>query len=220
MLYIISLPIGNSKDITLRAIEVLEEVEILLCEDSRVTRKLLEILKIKNRPKLFSFYDQVEREKTGQVLEFLREGRKVGLVSDAGTPLLSDPGWWLVKEAINKGLEVEVVGGISAALVALELSGLAADKFCFLGFLPRKGSKRKRIFEIYKGEVGTKIIYESALRMEKTLGDILENWGDRKMAICREMTKKHEEITRGMTSEVLTKIKGKKLKGEVVLVVG
>ncbi len=220
MLYLITLPIGNLEDITLRALRVLEEVEILLCEDTRVTGKLLGLLEIKNSPKLISFYDEVEREKTGEVLDLLREGKKVGLVSDAGTPLLSDPGWWLVKEVISKGLELEVIPGVSAAIMALELSGLPMDKFCFLGFLPRKGGKRKRIFENYDEKTGTKVIYESAFRIEKTLSDALEFWGDKEMVLCREMTKKYEEVIRGKISEVLKKIKGKMLKGEIVLVVG
>lgn len=220
MLYLISLPIGNSKDVTWRAVETLEKVEVLLCEDTRVTKRLLDVLKIKNRPKLISFYDQVEREKTGQILTFLEEGKEVGLVSDAGTPLLSDPGWYLIRECLKKNFEFKVIPGVSALTTAVCLSGLPMDKFSFLGFLPKKGGKRRKIFEIYKQTGDSRIIYESARRVEKTLKDILESWGNKPIVICREMTKEHEETIRGTTKEILEKIKAKKLRGEIVLVVG
>jgi len=220
VLYLISIPIGNLLDITKRAVESLEKVEILLCEDTRVAGKLLKLLDIKNKPKLVSFYDEVEKQKTGQVMEWLKEGKGVGMVSDAGTPLLSDPGWYLVRECIKQGLEFEVVPGVSAVVTALQLSGLPMDKYSFLGFLPKKGGKRKRILEKYGSVLGTKVFYESPFRVERLLGDILEVWGDSEVALCREMTKKHQEIIRGKMSEVLEKIKGKTLKGEVVLVVG
>lgn len=220
MLYLISVPIGNLSDITKRAIETLERVEILLCEDTRVTGKLLRLLKIKNKPRLVSFYDEVERQKTGQVIEWLKEGKEIGLVGDAGTPLLSDPGWYLVRECVNQDLELEVVPGASAVVTALQLSGLPMDKYSFLGFLPKKGGKRKKILEGYRLVLGTKVFYESPFRIERLLGDVLDTWGDSEVVLCREMTKKHQEIIRGKVSEVLGKIKGKTLKGEVVLVVG
>ncbi len=220
MLYLISVLIGNLLDVSKRAVETLEKVEILLCEDTRVTGKLLGLLGIKNKPKLVSFYDQVEKEKAGQVIEWLKEGKEVGLVGDAGTPLLSDPGWYLTRECIKQNLEIEVVPGASAVVTALQLSGLPMDKYSFLGFLPKKGGKRKRVLEKYGPVLGTKVFYESPFRVGKLLGDVLETWGDLDVALCREMTKKHQEVIRGKASEVLEKIRNRVLKGEVVLVVG
>ncbi len=213
MLYIIPTPIGNLGDITLRSIEVLEKVEILLCEDTRVSANLLDLLKIKNRPKLFSYYQEVESQKLREVLGFLENKKIVGLVSDAGTPLLSDPGWLLVKTAIRMGIKVEALPGANALLPALQLSGLPADKFVFLGFLPKKEGERKKILESFEGV--TKIAYESPERLVSTVKMFDSSV---KIAICRELTKMHEEVISGNKESVLLDLAKLDSRGEIVIV--
>jgi 16S rRNA (cytidine1402-2'-O)-methyltransferase len=210
MLYIIATPIGNLKDITLRAIEVLETLDILLCEDTRKTGVLLKELKIGNNPKLVSFYDEVEQQKIPQVVEWLKEGLEVGLVTDAGTPLLSDPGWLLVKKCQELGLNYTALPGACAAINAAVLSGLPIQRFIFLGFLPKKDGDRKKILEKYKDIDGAKIVYESPLRAQKLVEEIKNVYGEKtEIRIIREMTKKFEEIAKEMTGDT---------KGEVVVV--
>lgn len=202
MLYIISTPIGNLGDITRRAIEVLEEVDVLLCEDTRKTGLLLASLNVGNKPKLVSFYDEVERQKIPQVIEMLKEGLEVGLVTDAGTPLISDPGWLLIKKCQELRLQYTALPGPSAVINALVLSGLPSSRFCFLGFLPKKDGDIKKIINKYKDFEGTKIVYESPLRVKKTLAIIKEIIGaETDIKVIREMTKKFEEISDGTGTE-------------------
>lgn len=197
MLYLISTPIGNLKDITLRAIEVLETVDILLCEDTRKTGFLLKELNLGNQPKLFSFYDEVEQQKIPQVVEWLKEGLEVGLVTDAGTPLLSDPGWLLVKKCQETGIKYTALPGACAAIDAAVLSGLPIQRFSFLGFLPKKENDIKRVLEKYKDVDGAKIAYESPLRLKKTVEIIKEIMGEKvEIRVARELTKKFEEVLR------------------------
>lgn len=211
MLYIISTPIGNLGDIGLRAIETLGKIEVLLCEDTRITGGLLQKLGIKNKPRLVSFYDETEERKIPEVLNLLEERKEVGLVSDAGTPLLSDPGWKLINKCRQLGLKYTAVPGASAVVNAVVLAGLPCGRFSFLGFLPKKTGERKKILERYKGIDGAKVIYESPFRVERLVSEIKEIYGEKtKIRICREMTKKFEEV-----AEDLTK---KKEKGEVVVV--
>ena len=218
MLYIISTPIGNLKDITLRGIDILESVDILLCEDTRNSGLLLQKLNIKNKPKLVSFYDEVEDQKVPEVIKYLNEGLGVGLISDAGTPLLSDPGWKLIKRCQQLGIKYTAIPGVSAAIDALVLSGLPGSRFSFLGFLPKKDGDRKRVLEKYKDIEGVKIVYESPFRLVKLLADIKEIYGDEiKVSICREMTKFFEEVAKGTVSELLLS-QDKKIKGEIVVV--
>jgi len=218
MLYIISTPIGNLKDITLRGIDILESVDILLCEDTRNSGLLLQKLNIKNKPKLVSFYDEVEDQKVPEVIKYLNEGLGVGLISDAGTPLLSDPGWKLIKRCQQLGIKYTAIPGVSAAIDALVLSGLPGSRFSFLGFLPKKDGDRKRVLEKYKDIEGVKIVYESPFRLVKLLADIKEIYGDEtKVSICREMTKFFEEVVKGTVSELLLS-QDKKIKGEIVVV--
>jgi 16S rRNA (cytidine1402-2'-O)-methyltransferase len=210
MLYIISTPIGNLKDITLRVVETLELIDILLCEDTRKTGVLLKELGIKNQIKLVSFYDEVERQKIPQVVEWLKEGLEVGLVTDAGTPLLSDPGWLLVRKCQELGLKYTALPGACAAINALVLSGLSIQRFSFLGFLPKKENDRKKILEKYKDIDGAKVVYESALRVKKLLGEIKNIYGAGvSLRICREMTKKFEEVKNDWDHEI---------RGEIVVV--
>lgn len=195
MLYIISTPIGNLKDITLRAIETLETIDILLCEDTRKTGLLLQNLKIANKPKLISFYDEVEQQKIPEVLGYLREGLEVGLVTDAGTPLISDPGWLLVKKCAEEGLNYTAIPGPSAVIEAVVLSGLPVQRFCFLGFLPKKVNDKKRLVEKYKNFEGVKVVYEAGNRVKESVEIIKEVMGDFvEIRVVREMTKKFEEV--------------------------
>ncbi|MBU1130277.1 16S rRNA (cytidine(1402)-2'-O)-methyltransferase, partial [Patescibacteria group bacterium] len=178
MLYLIAVPIGNLKDISLRALELFEKLDVLLCEDTRNTGKLLSLLGIKNKPKLFSFYDEVEEEKIPQIIKFLKEGLEVGLVSNAGSPIISDPGWKLVERCRREKISHTSLPGVSAVINALILSGLSPTPFCFLGFLPKKVGKRKKILEKYKDLKMTKVIYESPFRLVKLLEGIKEVFGD------------------------------------------
>lgn len=210
MLYIIATPIGNLKDITVRAVETLEQIDVLLCEDTRKTGLLLQNLKIANKPKLVSFYDEVEQQKIPQIMEMLKEGLEVGLVSDAGTPLISDPGWLLIKKCQEQGIKYTSIGGISAVVNALVLSGLPPARFCFLGFLPKKEGDVKKVLTKYKDFEGTKVVYESPLRTEKTIKLIKEINGEKtEIRIVREMTKMFESVE----SEF-----GGDTRGEVVIV--
>lgn len=195
MLYIISTPIGNLRDISLRGIDILEKIEILLCEDTRVAGNLLKLIEIKNRPELIAFYDEVEEQKIPQIISWLREGKEVGLVADAGTPLLSDPGWKLVGRCQESGIKYTAIPGPCAAVNALVLAGLPMGRFSFLGFLPKKTGEKKKILERYKNIKGAKVVYESAKRTKKLIEEIKEIYGNKvEIRICREMTKKFEEV--------------------------
>jgi len=193
MLYIISTPIGNLKDITFRAVETLEQVDVLLCEDTRKTGLLLQSLKIGNKPKLVSFYDEVEQQKIPQIVEMLKEGLDVGLVTDAGTPLISDPGWLLVKKCQDSGIKYTALPGACAVINSAVLSGLPIQRFCFLGFLPKKLNDKKKLVEKYKDFDGVKIVYEAGNRVEESIG-ILKSMNF-EVRIIREMTKIHEGVT-------------------------
>ena len=210
MLYIIATPIGNMKDITLRAIDTFESIDILLCEDTRRTGVLLKELNIVNKPKLISFYDEIERQKIPQIVEMLKEGLEVGLVTDAGTPLLSDPGWLLVKKCQEMGIKYTSIPGPSALINALILAGLPMGRFSYLGFLPKKDGERKKILEKYNEIEGAKVVYESPLRCEKLIKEIKQIYGENvEIKILREMTKKFEEIKNDWDGET---------RGEVVVV--
>jgi len=210
MLYIIATPIGNLGDITVRALETLEKVEYLLCEDTRNTGLLLVNLKIKNKPKLISFYDEVEEQKIPEVVKLLQDGNEVALVTDAGTPIISDPGWKLIKKCRSLGISYTSLPGACAAINALVLSGIPSGRFMFLGFLPKKDGERLKILERYKEFDGAKIIYESPFRVKKLEKQIKKVYGDGvQIAITREMTKKFEEVL--LTVE-------KELKGEMTVI--
>lgn len=219
MLYIIATPIGNLKDITLRALETLENVEYLLCEDTRNTGLMLANLAIKNKPKLISFYDEVEEQKIPEVMKLLDDGKGVGLVTDAGTPIVSDPGYKLVKKCQKLGYKITSIPGPSAVINALVLSGIASGRFSFLGFLPKKSGERKKVLEKYKVFDGAKIVYESPFRLVKLIEELKVIYGDdTEVSVCREMTKKFEEIMTGKASEIFDKIKLKNIKGEIVVI--
>lgn len=198
VLYIVSTPIGNLKDITLRAIDTLKGVAYVLCEDTRVSGKLLNEYQVDARMVAFNEFN--EDKKAIEVLNDLEKDQSIALISDAGTPLVSDPGYKLVREAIVKGIKVESIPGPSAVVTALTVSGLAPDRFLYLGYLPKKDGKRKSVLtdvkELRKTFKTTIIFYESPFRIVKTLEDIKDILGEIEVVICRELTKMHEEIRR------------------------
>lgn len=215
-LFIVSTPIGNLKDITLRAIEVLEKVDLIAAEDTRHTRILLERYKVKTPTT--SYFDFNKEKKIPALIRKLQDGEKIALVSDAGTPGISDPAFRLVRECLNNDLAVETIPGATAFVPALILSGLPTDRFVFEGFLPVKKGRKTRL-ENLKEETRTIVLYESVHRISRTLSDLLSCWGDRKVAIAREITKKFEEVHRGSLREFNENLSQIKLKGEFVLVI-
>lgn len=217
-LYLVATPIGNLEDITLRAIRILKEVDLILCEDTRQSKKLLDHYQIQKR--LESFFEHNEEKKISQVTKMLQKGQSVALVSDGGTPLISDPGYRLVQSAIKNGITVVPVPGPSAVITALVASGLPVNQFVFVGFLPQKPGQRRNFLEKLKEEKRTIVAFESPNRLLFTLNNILEVMGDRNICVAREMTKIHEEFTRGKVSEVTKSFLGREIKGEITLVIG
>jgi 16S rRNA (cytidine1402-2'-O)-methyltransferase len=214
----VATPIGNIRDITLRALDVLAEADMVACEDSRVTGKLLMLLGLK-RPLLP--YHEHNAEKAGrELMAHLKQGAVVALVSDAGTPLVSDPGWALVRACIEEGVPVTAVPGPSAALAALQLSGLPADRFLFAGFLPGKGAARRAVLKELESTPASLVFYEAPHRLPETLADMAAVLGDRGAAVARELTKMHEEVVRGRLFELSQHFaEAGPPRGEVVVVV-
>jgi len=217
ILYICGTPIGNLEDVTLRVLKILKEVKLIAAEDTRHTKKLLNHYQINT--KVTSYYEYNKFKKATYLLEILKNGQDIALVSDAGMPGISDPGYVLVNLALKNNIKIIPVPGVSALITALVVSGLPADKFVFEGFLPRKIKERKRYFKNIENEERTVIFYETPHRLKRALKDMLEVWGDRKIVIARELTKKYEEIIRGKLSRVLSEINAKDIKGEITLVV-
>jgi 16S rRNA (cytidine1402-2'-O)-methyltransferase len=217
-LYVVSTPIGNMGDVTQRAIEVLAQVDAVACEDTRRTGLLLERSGVNAR--MISYHEHNKLKRTPELLEMLRQGKRVALVSDAGTPGVSDPGFYLIRAAVERSVRVVPVPGASALLAALVVSGLPCDRFAFEGFLPKRaGRRRKRLLEL-TNEPRTMVFFEPARRIIRLLGELAEVWGEeRKVVIGRELTKKHEEVIRGRLGEVLASLGGRELKGETVVVV-
>lgn len=216
-LYLVGTPIGNLGDLSERARETLARVDLVACEDTRRTGRLLRALGL--RARLVSFFEGNEARRTGELLAALREGRDVAVVSDAGMPGLSDPGERLVRAAVAAGIDVRVVPGPSAAIAALVVSGLPTDRFAFEGFLPRRASERRARLEALAAEPRTVVLFESPRRVRALLRELLEVLGDRRVALCRELTKLHEEVLRGRASEVLAALGDREPRGEVVVVV-
>lgn len=218
-LYVTATPIGNARDISLRALDVIEGSDLIVAEDTRVTAKLFALHGL--RKPLTVYNDHNAQRERPRLLAELRAGARVVLVSDAGTPLVSDPGFKLVREAIGEGLPVHVVPGASAALAALVLAGLPTDKFLFAGFLPSRSAERLRFLEELKDVRATLIIFESARRLGDTLKDMHAVLGDRLAAVTREITKLHEEVRRGTLADLTRHYaEGGAPKGEVTIVVG
>ena len=216
-LYIVSTPIGNLADITYRAVEILKTVDVIAAEDTRRSRVLLSNYDIKT--KMISYYEHNKYQKIKKITENLLNGHHVAVITDAGTPAISDPAYKLVREAIDIGCKIESIPGPSALLASIVSSGLPTDRFIFEGFLPPKKGRVKRIEKLID-ETATVIIYENTLRLKRTIKQLLEIIGDRPAVISRELTKLHEETIRGTLSGLLDLLDNKKLKGECVLLVG
>jgi 16S rRNA (cytidine1402-2'-O)-methyltransferase len=216
-LYLVATPIGNLEDITLRALRTLKECDIVAAEDTRRTGQLLKHFEI-SKP-LLSYFQFNEAKRSEEIIERLRRGEKVALVTDAGSPGISDPGERVVKSAIAAGLRVESVPGPSALVAALTASGLPTEEFHFIGFLPHKSGQRRKQLESLKGFAGTLVMYESPYRVEKLLGELHEVFPARQVVLARELTKKFEEFLRGTPAELQAKLQGRSIKGEFVAMV-
>ena len=216
-LRIVSTPIGNLSDITYRAIDILKGSHIIAAEDTRVSRKLLNHYDIET--KMISYFEHNKFSRIKQIIATLSNGMDVAVISDAGTPAISDPSYKLIREAISIGAKIESVPGASAVLAALVSSGLPTDRFIFEGFLPPKKGRKKRIENI-ANENATIVIYESKNRLQRTIKQLLDILGDRPAVICREITKLHEECIRGTLSSLLSCVVQQTLKGEIVLLIG
>ena len=218
MLYVVPTPVGNMEDMTFRAIKVLKEVDFILAEDTRTSSVLLHHYDIKNE--LHSHHKFNEHQTCQKVVERLLSGQSAALISDAGTPGISDPGFMLVRECVRNGIEVQTLPGATAFVPALVSSGLPCDKFVFEGFLPQKKGRQKRLGEL-KNENRTIVFYESPYRVVKTLEQFAEVFGmERPVSCCREISKLHEESVRGTIAEVLQHFKEHEPKGEFVIVLG
>ena len=218
-LYLVATPIGNLGDISSRAIEVLTAADTIACEDTRNTQKLLNLLGIKKK-RLTAYHEYNADKARPYILERLRNGEMIALVSDAGTPLISDPGYRLVQDCISQNIYLTAIPGASAVLTALQLSGLPSHRFLFEGFLPPKTTARKKELALLAEVPATLIFYESPQRLEETLKDMIFVLGDRYAAVVRELTKKFEQTIRGTFSELLTYYqKNNPPKGEIVIVV-
>lgn len=217
-LYLVATPIGNLEDITLRALGVLKSVDLIACEDTRHTRKLLSHYKI-SKPTI-SYHEHNERERAPELVRKLEAGTDIALVSDAGTPLVSDPGFRLVREAIERRIRVVPIPGPSAFVAALAASGLPSDEFTFAGFLPPRRSARRARLSALAGTKTTLIFYEAPHRIRETLDDAREILGDRPSALARELTKLYEEFLRGSLSEIASSLEPGDVRGEMVLIVG
>ena len=219
MLYLIPTPVGNMEDMTFRAIRLLKEADVVLCEDTRTSGILLKHFQIEGK-RLMAHHKFNEHGTAKGIVERLKSGETICLITDAGTPGISDPGFLLVREAVEAGIEVQTLPGATAFVPALVSSGLPCDRFCFEGFLPQKKGRQTRLEEL-SHETRTMIIYESPRRVVKTLEQLATFFGeDRKMSACREISKVHEESVRGTIAEVLAHFRENEPKGEFVLIIG
>src|SRR5687767_5073880 len=216
-LYLVATPIGNLEDITLRALRTLKECDVIAAEDTRHTGQLLKHFEI-SKP-LISYFQFNEAKRSEEIIERLRRGEKVALVTDAGSPGISDPGERVVKAVIAAGLRVESVPGPSAVIAALTASGLSTEEFHFVGFLPHKSGQRRTQLERLKAIPGTLVLYESPYRVEKLLTELKDIMPDRRVVLARELTKKFEEFLRGTPAELIQQIGSRTLKGEFVVLV-
>ena len=216
-LYIVPTPVGNMEDMTMRAVRILKEADLVLAEDTRTSGILLKHFDIQNH--LMSHHKFNEHGTSVGIVQRLKGGQTVALISDAGTPAISDPGFYLVREAVKEGIEVQTLPGATAFVPALVSSGLPCDRFCFEGFLPQKKGRQTRLQQL-AGEQRTMIFYESPYRVVKTLQQFAEVFGaDRKVSVCREISKVHEESVRGTIDDVIAHFKETEPRGEIVIVV-
>lgn len=212
-------PIGNIADASPRLKSALQNADVIAAEDSRRAKRLLQDLEVTSTAQIWSFYDAVESTKSPELIDRVLAGQMVLVISDAGMPTVSDPGYRLVQEAISKGVPVSVIPGPSAVLTALAISGLAVDRFSFDGFLPRKSGERKKFLQQLAGETRTMVFFEAPHRLAETLTDFAEIFGaDRQAVICRELTKTYEEVVRGSFAELI-KWADREILGEITLVV-
>src|SRR5688500_6008936 len=217
MLYLVATPIGNLGDITQRALEVLRTVDLIASEDTRKTGLMLKRFEIR-QPQL-AFHEHNERQAGERIVELLRQGKSVAVVTNAGTPGISDPGYTLVRRAIEAGLELTMIPGASAVVMALVLSGLPVHSFTFRGFAPRKPGPRRRFLEVDKDAPHTLIFYESLYRLPAFFQDALQVYGDREASLSHELTKMHESVERGTISSLLQSVTQQKPRGEYVIVI-
>lgn len=216
-LYIVPTPVGNMEDMTMRAVRILKEADLVLAEDTRTSGILLKHFDIQNH--LMSHHKFNEHGTSAGIVQRLKGGQTVALISDAGTPAISDPGFYLVREAVKEGIEVQTLPGATAFVPALVSSGLPCDRFCFEGFLPQKKGRQTRLQQL-AGEQRTMIFYESPYRVVKTLQQFAEVFGaDRKVSVCREISKVYEESVRGTIDDVIAHFKETEPRGEIVIVV-
>ena len=217
-LYLVATPIGNLEDITARAIRTLREVSLVAAEDTRHTRRLLDHFGI--RATLVSLFEHNERAKVSGLVDRLRDGESIAVVTDAGSPGIADPGFPLVRAAVAEGIRIESIPGPSAVISALQVSGLPTDAFTFVGFLPVKPGARRRALEEYAERRETIVAFESPHRIDRCLADLEAVWHDRPIALARELTKLHEQVLRGSAREVREALREDQKRGEMVLVLG
>ncbi len=217
MLYLVPTPIGNLRDLTLRALDVLQSANKVICEDTRHTQKLLKHYEIEQT--LVSFHEHSGPDKVKQIVDWLKQGETLALVSDAGMPLISDPGYLIVREAIREGIEVVALPGPTACVTALVKSGLPCESYSFFGFLPKKTGARKKFFESLQDREETLIFYESPYRVHVTLKDLHEVFGNREAAVVREISKKFEDSVRGYLSDLVKRYEKDAPLGEIVILV-
>lgn len=216
MLYIVATPIGNLEDMTFRAVRTLKEVNYIFAEDTRVTRKLLNHYEIENT--VYRYDEHTKMHQIANIINLLKEGKEIALVTDAGTPCISDPGYELVDAVHNEGIRVVPIPGASALTAAASAAGITMRRFCFEGFLPKKKG-RQTLLKALAEEERTIVIYESPFRIEKTLRDIEQFMGVKEVVIIREITKIYEEILRGTTTELIERLAKNPIKGEIVLLI-
>jgi len=216
-LYLVPTPIGNMGDITRRALETLKEVDLVACEDTRHSGILLKQLGLKKR--LISYHDFNEANRAEQILRKIRQGLSIAVITDAGSPGISDPAYRIVQAAIANNIDIIPLPGATAIIPALTASGLPTDRFFFEGFLPHKSTARRKRLEKLKELEHTLVFFESPHRIQKSLSDMLEILGNRKACLAREISKRYEQFLRGRTSDILNTISEKPIKGEIVLVI-
>ncbi len=218
-LYIVATPIGNLGDITQRAKDILNSADIIAAEDTRVTKKLFSLLGISLQKKFIVYEDHSENEKFQEIIDLINQGKTVALVSDAGSPLISDPGYKLVRECRKQNIKISVIPGACAMVCALQLAGLPTNRFMFAGFVPNKEKARLDLFSELKNINTTLVLYETANKIDKTLSALEKIMPNREIAIVREITKMYEECISGCASDLIDRIKNSPIKGELVLVI-
>ena len=216
-LFVVATPIGNLQDISFRAVETLKKVNCIFAEDTRTSKKLINHYDIDT--KLYSYHDHSSEKEIARLLDILKDHKDVALISDAGTPTISDPGYSLIRQCINEGIDVIPIPGASALTAAISVSGLPSDAFTFIGFLPTKKGRKKKISSLENLDM-TIVLFESPHRLIKTLNQLKEALGERPIVVARELTKLYEEIIRGNFSSAIEFFEAKKIKGEIVIMIG